>query len=365
MNRLNIKSIFAAVAIASVTFTSCDGYLETFPSDSLVSTDAITTLQDVETALNGTYYSLKSANYYGCDFVSRAEVGGEDVQTISSGGLRTDTYYRFTHRQNNSPENLWSYPYAVINRANVLLNAIETGDLPAGDELNNAKGEALALRALCHFNLLITYGKPYFVENGATPGVVLVKNVLSADDLPSRSTVAEGYEMVINDLEEALKPICKKPMDVHLMIVEPQKFIPEVAATGAYMMNVHYEACTHLHRTVAAIKEAGMKAAVTLNPHTSISLLEDILQDLDMVLLMSVNPGYGGQKFIEHSIDKTARLKDMILAKGLNTLIEVDGGVNMQTAKPLLEVGADVLVAGSFVFRSPDPLKTIRELKEL
>ncbi|MFQ9022403.1 MAG: RagB/SusD family nutrient uptake outer membrane protein [Parabacteroides merdae] len=139
------------------------------------------------------YYSLKSANYYGCDFVSRAEVGGEDVQTISSGGLRTDTYYRFIHRQNNSPENLWSYPYAVINRANVLLNAIETGDLPAGDELNNAKGEALALRALCHFNLLITYGKPYFVENGATPGVVLVKNVLSADDLPSRSTVAEGY----------------------------------------------------------------------------------------------------------------------------------------------------------------------------
>ena len=151
---------------------------------------------------------------------------------------------------------------------------------------------------------------------------------------------------------------------LHLDIMDGV-FILEVAATGAYMMNVHYEACTHLHRTVAAIKEAGMKAAVTLNPHTSISLLEDILQDLDMVLLMSVNPGYGGQKFIEHSIDKTARLKDMILAKGLNTLIEVDGGVNMQTAKPLLEVGADVLVAGSFVFRSPDPLKTIRELKEL
>ena len=164
---------------------------------------------------------------------------------------------------------------------------------------------------------------------------------------------------------EALKPICKKPMDVHLMIVEPQKFIPEVAATGAYMMNVHYEACTHLHRTVAAIKEAGMKAAVTLNPHTPSSLLEDILQDLDMVLLMSVNPGYGGQKFIEHSIDKTARLKDMILAKGLNTLIEVDGGVNMQTAKPLLEVGADVLVAGSFVFHSDNPIDTIARLKQL
>ena len=164
---------------------------------------------------------------------------------------------------------------------------------------------------------------------------------------------------------ESVRKVTDLVLDVHLMIVEPQKFIPEVAATGAYMMNVHYEACTHLHRTVAAIKEAGMKAAVTLNPHTPISLLEDILQDLDMVLLMSVNPGYGGQKFIEHSIDKTARLKDMILAKGLNTLIEVDGGVNMQTAKPLLEVGADVLVAGSFVFRSPDPLKTIRELKDL
>ena len=164
---------------------------------------------------------------------------------------------------------------------------------------------------------------------------------------------------------EALKSICKKPMDVHLMIVEPQKFIPQVAATGAYMMNVHYEACTHLHRTVAAIKEAGMQAAVTLNPHTPISLLEDILQDLDMVLLMSVNPGYGGQKFIEHSVDKTARLKDMILSKGLNTLIEVDGGVNMQTAARLIEVGADVLVAGSFVFNASNPLKIIQELMNL
>ena len=130
-------------------------------------------------------------------------------------------------------------------------------------------------------------------------------------------------------------------------------------------MNVHIEVSPHLDRTVQAIKQAGMKAAVTLNPATPVALLKDIVAELDMVLLMSVNPGYGGQKFIEHSIDKTARLKDMILAKGLDTLIEVDGGVNMQTAKPLLEVGADVLVAGSFVFRSPDPLKTIRELKEL
>lgn len=163
----------------------------------------------------------------------------------------------------------------------------------------------------------------------------------------------------------AIKDICHKPMDVHLMIVEPQKFIKEVAATGAYMMNVHYEACTHLHRTIGAIKEAGMKAGVTLNPHTPISLLEDIIQDIDMVLLMSVNPGYGGQKFIEHSVTKTARLKEMIQNRGLNTLIEVDGGVNMETGKRLLEAGADVLVAGSFVFQSPDPMQTIKELKEL
>lgn len=163
----------------------------------------------------------------------------------------------------------------------------------------------------------------------------------------------------------ALKPVCQKPMDVHLMIVEPQKFIHEVAAAGAYMMNVHYEACTHLHRTVGAIKEAGMKAGVTLNPHTPISLLEDILQDVDMVLLMSVNPGFGGQKFIEHSVDKTARLKEMILRKNLSTLVEVDGGVNMETGKRLVEAGADVLVAGSFVFKSPDPIRTIRQLKDL
>lgn len=164
---------------------------------------------------------------------------------------------------------------------------------------------------------------------------------------------------------KALKPICKKPMDVHLMIVEPQKFIKEVADSGAYLMNVHYEACTHLHRTVGAIKDAGMKAGVTLNPHTPISLLEDIIQDVDMVLLMSVNPGFGGQKFIEHSVTKTARLREMILGKGLNTLIQVDGGVNVDTGKRLIEAGADVLVAGNSVFSAPDPVKAIKELKDL
>lgn len=163
----------------------------------------------------------------------------------------------------------------------------------------------------------------------------------------------------------ALKDVCKKPMDVHLMIVEPQKFINEVAATGAYMMNVHYEACTHLHRTITAIREAGMKAGVTLNPHTPVSLLEDIIQELDMVLLMSVNPGYGGQRFIEHSVEKVKELKKLIDRKGLSTLIEVDGGVNTETGKRLVEAGADVLVAGNYVFKSPDPVETIRQLKAI
>lgn len=163
----------------------------------------------------------------------------------------------------------------------------------------------------------------------------------------------------------ALKDVCKKPMDVHLMIVEPQKFINEVAATGAYMMNVHYEACTHLHRTITAIREAGMKAGVTLNPHTPVSLLEDVIQELDMVLLMSVNPGYGGQRFIEHSVEKVKELKKLIDRKGLSTLIEVDGGVNAETGKRLVDAGADVLVAGNYVFKSPDPVETIRQLKAI
>ena len=162
---------------------------------------------------------------------------------------------------------------------------------------------------------------------------------------------------------EAVNTICEKPLDVHLMIVEPQKFIAEVAGAGAYLMNVHYEACSHLHRTICAIKDAGMKAGVTLNPHTPIELLEDIIADVDMILLMSVNPGFGAQKFIEHSIDKVVRLKRMIQSKGLDTLIEIDGGVNLETGKRLIEAGADVLVAGNFVFKSKDPVQTIKDLK--
>lgn len=162
-----------------------------------------------------------------------------------------------------------------------------------------------------------------------------------------------------------LKKVTNKPMDAHLMIVEPDKFIDEIAATGATYMNVHYEACTHLHRVVQVIRKKGMKPAVTLNPHTPVFLLEDILSDLDMVLLMSVNPGFGGQRFIEHSLRKVDQLKKMILKQHASTLIEVDGGVNLETGRRLVDAGADVLVAGSFVFSSENPEETIRMLRAL
>lgn len=165
---------------------------------------------------------------------------------------------------------------------------------------------------------------------------------------------------------EPVREIAAKPLDVHLMIVNPEKYIPQVKAAGAYIMNVHYEACVHLNRTVCAIKEAGMKAAVTINPHTSVRLLEDILEeDLDMVLIMSVNPGFGSQKFINHTLEKISTLKELILRKNLKTLIEVDGGINMETAEKVLNAGADVLVAGSSIFKTEDPLAAIHELKGL
>jgi ribulose-phosphate 3-epimerase len=162
-----------------------------------------------------------------------------------------------------------------------------------------------------------------------------------------------------------LKSITDKPLDVHLMIVQPEKFIDEVAAMGAHIMNVHYEACTHLHRVVQAIKAKGMKAGVTLNPHTPVALLKDIIQELDMVLLMSVNPGFGGQKFITNTLSKVEDMKNLILQKNANTLIEVDGGVDLETGKLLVDAGADVLVAGSFVFSSENPQERIHQLKML
>lgn len=164
---------------------------------------------------------------------------------------------------------------------------------------------------------------------------------------------------------EQINKIAQKPLDVHLMIVQPDKFIQQVKDVGGYMMTVHYEACTHLHRTIGAIHEAGMKAGVSLNPHTPVELLTDVLEDIDMVLIMSVNPGFGGQKFIHRSLDKISRLRCMIDERNLNTLIEVDGGVNLDTGKQLLDAGADVLVAGSFVFSSSNPSETISELKRL
>ena len=159
--------------------------------------------------------------------------------------------------------------------------------------------------------------------------------------------------------------LCTKPLDVHLMIVQPEKFIPEVKALGAMMMNVHYEACTHLHRVVSAIHEAGMKAGVTLNPSTPVCLLKDIICDVDMVLLMSVNPGFGGQKFIEHTIEKVKELRDLIESTASKALIEVDGGVNLETGKRLIEAGADVLVAGNTVFKADDREAMIHALKSL
>ena len=164
---------------------------------------------------------------------------------------------------------------------------------------------------------------------------------------------------------EAASKICKKPLDVHFMIMHPEKYIERTAKLGAMMMNVHYEACTHLHRTIQQIHNAGMKAAVTLNPATPVSMLEDIIDDVDMVLLMSVNPGFGGQTFIENTINKVKRLRKMIDKAGTDTLIEVDGGVNAETAPILVKAGVNVLVSGSYVFKSSDPISTIKSLKNI
>ena len=162
---------------------------------------------------------------------------------------------------------------------------------------------------------------------------------------------------------KAIKKHSTKTFDVHLMIVEPDKFIDDFADAGADILTVHYEACPHLHRSIQRIKAAGMKAGVALNPHTNINLLEDIIKDVDLVCLMSVNPGFGGQSFIENTYQKIKDLKKMITNKQSKALIEIDGGVTDKNARKLLDCGADVLVAGSFVFKSTNPTKTISELK--
>ncbi len=164
---------------------------------------------------------------------------------------------------------------------------------------------------------------------------------------------------------EAMAKHATKPLDVHLMIVQPEKFIKEVKALGARVMNVHYEACTHLHRVIQAIKAEGMMAGVTLNPHTPVSVLEEIAPELDLVMLMSVNPGFGGQKFIPSMVEKTRKLRELLNRTGSKALIEIDGGVNRETGKLLVKAGADVLVAGSAVFGAPDPVAEVAALKAL
>lgn len=164
---------------------------------------------------------------------------------------------------------------------------------------------------------------------------------------------------------QAISKHAKKTIDVHLMIVDPDRYIKEFASLGANILSVHYEACNHLHRTLQAIKAEGMKAGVAINPHTSVDLLKDVINDIDLVCVMSVNPGFGGQSFIENTYSKVKRLKEIIIANNAETLIEVDGGVTDKNAEKLIEAGADVLVAGSYVFKAENQLETIKGLKQL
>lgn len=213
---------------------------------------------------------------------------------------------------------------------------------------------------------------------------IIAPSLLSADflnlqrdcDMLNRSA-ADWYHLDVMDgvfvpnisfgmpIIKAIRKATDKVLDVHLMIVQPERYVKDFKAVGADILTVHYEASTHLHRTLQAIKAEGMKAGVSLNPHTPVEVLEDVIEDLDLVLIMSVNPGFGGQKFIERSIQKIERLKKMSATRNPNLIIEVDGGVNLETGKRLLAAGANALVAGNFVFSSDQPERTIQELKAL
>lgn len=204
--KLKFKNIFIA-GLVTLGLSSCEDFLNVMPSDSLTTNNAINNIDDVTAVLNGVYTPLLDEGYYGNDFIARAEMGGDDVQTSQSGKGRTENFYRFLYKVNNSPAGMWYYPYKAISRANNLIEAINSGNIEPSAALNNALGEALAIRALCHFNLTITYGYPYQKDNGASYGVPIVKTVLGATDMPSRSSVADCYAAIEQDLEDALELI--------------------------------------------------------------------------------------------------------------------------------------------------------------
>ena len=195
---------------------------------------------------------------------------------------------------------------------------------------------------------------------------IIAPSVLAADfanlqrDVERINNISFGMPVL-----EAIAKHATKTIDVHLMIVDPDRYIKTFADLGANVLTVHYEACNHLHRTLQAIKAEGMLAGVAINPHTSIDLLEEVINDIDLVCIMSVNPGFGGQSFIENTYNKVTKLKDLIIQKGANTIIEIDGGVTNKNARALVEAGADVLVAGSFVFKAENPTATIEDLKKI
>lgn len=212
--KIRIKTLILATALSATALTSCEDFLTVNPDSALPPEEALSQQQDLDKALNGMYYKMSDESFYGTYFLVRGEVGGDDIQPIGQTASRTENYYRFIHRVNNSPTAMWSTPYAVINAANTMLAVID--NIPESPERNNSEGEALAIRALCHFNLLLTYGTPYLKDNGASYGVPLIDRVLGEEELPSRASVADGYKMVIADLENAINLLSEEKNYGHI-----------------------------------------------------------------------------------------------------------------------------------------------------